>query len=90
MLIQVANGHAVDDRLYADMNSNMNYKENYILAEDDGSYTFSPEDFVNLLDNHELRIVLYRGNVAIENNGNRKVKFYGAEEVYCSQFCLMK
>ncbi len=90
VLIRVANGHAVDDSLYADMNSNMNYKANYILAEDDGSYTFSPEDFVNLLDNHELVIVLYRGNVAIEDNGNRKVKFYGAEEIYCSQFCLMK
>jgi hypothetical protein len=90
VLIQVENEHPVDSMLYPDMNSNTNYGTNYILAEDDGSYTFGPEDFANLPDNHELLIVVYRGNVAIEDNGHRKVKFYGAERIYCPQFCLMK
>jgi hypothetical protein len=90
VLIRVENEHPVNKDLYPDMNSNANYATNYILAEDDGSYTFGPEDFVNIPDNHELLIVVYRGNVAIEDNGSRKVKFYGAEQIYCPQFCLVE
>lgn len=88
VLIRVENDHPVDKNLYPDMNSNAIYATNYILAEDDGSYTFSPADFVNIPDNHELRIVVYRGNVAIEDNGSRKIKFYGGEQIFCLQFCL--
>lgn len=90
VLIKIENEHPIDKTLNPDMNSNKNYATNYILVEDDGSYTFNPSDFQNIPDMHELLITILRGNMAIEPNGSRQVKFHGVEEVFCPQFCLVE
>ncbi len=37
---------------------------------------------------HELLITVRRGNVTIATSNGHKVKLYGGEEVFCSQYIL--
>lgn len=88
VIIRVENQYEVNSQGLPDRSKHINYATNFILAEDDGDYTFTADDFKDIPARHELLITVIRGNAVIATNNNRKVKLYGGEEVFCDSYVL--
>lgn len=88
VIIRVENQYEVNNQGLPDMSKRINYATNFILAEDDGDYTFIADDFKDIPAKHELLITVMRGNAVIATNNNRKVKLYGGEEVFCNRYVI--
>jgi hypothetical protein len=88
VIIRVENQYEVNNQGLPDRSKLINYATNFILAEDDGDYTFTADDFKGIPAKHELLITVMRGNAVIAANNTRKVKLYGGEEVFCDRYVL--
>ncbi|MCW5908639.1 MAG: hypothetical protein KIS94_12325 [Chitinophagales bacterium] len=88
VVIRIENQYAINEQGMPDMSKYVNHATNFILADDDGDYTFTADDFKDIPAKHELLITVMRGNAIITANTNRKVKLYGGEEVFCSQYLI--
>jgi hypothetical protein len=89
VVLIIENGYPVDTLGNPNMSSNLHYAYNIVLLEDDGNYTFSSSDFTNIPNNQELVLTMMRANITIAENGSKKIKLYGGEEVFNAQYVLV-
>jgi len=89
VLLRVSSNHKVDSVGNLLINTDFVKHTNILLLEDDGSHTFTSEDFNGINDRVELLITVIRGNAAIETVGEKTIKLYGREEVFANTFLLM-
>jgi hypothetical protein len=90
IVLIIENGYPVDTLGNPNMSTNIRYAYNVVLLEDDGNYTFSTSDFTSIPNNQELILTMMRANITIVENGSKKIKLYGGEEIFNAQYVLVQ